>query len=369
MNTRTFIITCCLATLAACGPRGHYQINGTWTGGDGHTVYLLQENDRGDRLPTDSATVTGGAFRLSGRLPVVDRRFISAGTATGDVFLDGTPVTVTVTSKLARDSAHQLQSLAIVAGREQALLDEARRFETGKGFVGLGSMLMMMEAKDDSLKLDSIYRVTEHLKQEFDKSLRAFLDTTGDSHAITYFISDFMAREYPYPDLEYYYDRLTPEVKAGHPGKLLRARLDKLRGVNVGGTAPDFKLPAPDGAELSLASLRGKYVILDFWASWCGPCLAEVPNVKAIYDRHHASGLEILGVSLDDKRDKWLDAIAKHGLNWLHVSSLAGWNCPVAKLYNVTGIPKMFLLDKDGRVLATDLRGEELASRVASLFE
>jgi peroxiredoxin len=230
-------------------------------------------------------------------------------------------------------------------------------------------MLMMMEVKDDPKKLDSVFRINEMLKQEFDKSIRNFLDTTGDSHAVTYFIGNFMAREYPYTDLEYYYDRLTPEVKAGHPGQLLRERLDRLRGVNVGGTAPDFSLPTPDGTDLSLSSLRGKYVIVDFWASWCGPCLAEVPNMKAIYDRHHASGLEILGVSLDDKRDNWLDAIDKHGLDWLHVSSLQGWECHVAKMYNVTGIPKMFLLDKDGRVLATDLRGEELATRVAALFE
>jgi peroxiredoxin len=169
--------------------------------------------------------------------------------------------------------------------------------------------------------------------------------------------------------VEHYYDLLTPQVKESYPGELLKKKIQLLHNINVGGFAFDIELPTPDGTIIKLSSLRGKYVLLDFWASWCRPCLAEAPNVKEIYEKYHEKGFEVYGVSLDEKKDLWEDAILKHGLNWQHVSSLKGWKCPVAAQYNVTGIPKTFLIDPEGRILAVDLRGKELKDKVASLFD
>jgi thioredoxin family protein len=119
---------------------------------------------------------------------------------------------------------------------------------------------------------------------------------------------------------------------------------------------------------LSLYDLRGRVVLLDFWASWCGPCMAEMPNVKEIYKKYHDQGLEILGVSLDSKKEPWVNAIEKNELNWHHVSTLNKFDCPIAQRFRVTGIPRMYIIDKDGKIIAQDLRGEALSKKMDELF-
>ena len=119
---------------------------------------------------------------------------------------------------------------------------------------------------------------------------------------------------------------------------------------------------------VSLKESLGKVTIVDFWASWCGPCRAENPNVVALYNEFHSKGLNIVGVSLDKDAAKWKDAIAKDKLTWTHVSNLKFWDEPIAIQYEVQSIPATFILDASGKVVARDLRGEELRAKIASLL-
>jgi len=138
----------------------------------------------------------------------------------------------------------------------------------------------------------------------------------------------------------------------------------------VGSIAPDIKLLTPDGKELALSSLRGKVVLLDFWASWCGPCRRENPNVVRIYNTYKDKGFTVFSVSFDKSAEPWKAAIAQDGLIWPnHVSDLKGWGSMAAGLYGITSIPRTFLLDKDGKILATNLRGEELEQKVKEILE
>jgi peroxiredoxin len=150
--------------------------------------------------------------------------------------------------------------------------------------------------------------------------------------------------------------------------KALATKLGALRNVTVGNAAPDISLPNPEGKSVSLSSLRGKYVLIDFWASWCGPCRQENPNVVRMYQKYKDKGFEIFGVSLDESRDKWLKAIAMDKLTWPHVSDLKGWSSAAAQLYNVQAIPQTLLLDKEGRIIAKNLRGKALEDKLASLL-
>ena len=139
--------------------------------------------------------------------------------------------------------------------------------------------------------------------------------------------------------------------------------------IQIGAEAAEIAEPTPQGDTIALSSLRGKYVLLDFWASWCKPCRMENPNLVKNYKKYHDKGFEIYQVSLDKDKNAWTAAIEKDGLNWIHVSDLKYWQCKSAQLYKVQGIPASFLLDPEGKIIAKDLRGAALGAKLAELLK
>lgn len=145
--------------------------------------------------------------------------------------------------------------------------------------------------------------------------------------------------------------------------------VSRTQAIKVGAEAPELILPKPNDKDLALSSLRGKVVLIDFWASWCGPCRKELPNVKRAYEKYKSKGFEILGVSLDKDRDAWLEAISKEGLTWPQVSDLKFWQSEACQIYAVQSIPYTVLVDKEGKIIATDLRGAELDKKLAEVLK
>ncbi len=161
---------------------------------------------------------------------------------------------------------------------------------------------------------------------------------------------------------------LDPSIHASMYVGELKKIADKMRAAEVGSMAPDFTLPTPDGGTFTLSSTRGKYVMIDFWAAWCQPCRHENPNVVALYGKYKDKGFDVVGVSLDREKEAWVKAIADDQLVWHQVSELKFWQSEIAQKYGVSAIPCTFLLDKGGKIIAKNLRGEELALKLEELM-
>ena len=184
---------------------------------------------------------------------------------------------------------------------------------------------------------------------------------------IPYFMIAFGALESPGYDL---FKHAVACAKAADPMSKytqdIEGKFVNEASLMIGGVAPDIKLNGPDGKPVSLSSLRGKVVLIDFWASWCGPCRRENPNVVKMYQKYKDQGFEIFGVSLDNDANRWKGAIQTDGLTWFHGSDLMGWKSKPAQMYQVHSIPATFLLDKQGKIIAKGLRGAELEAAVAN---
>jgi peroxiredoxin len=165
------------------------------------------------------------------------------------------------------------------------------------------------------------------------------------------------------------YKALRADLRGTDMGKELNQRIQAAGTTAVGMQAPAFTQNDVNGKPVSLSSFKGKYVLVEFWASWCVPCRAGNPNLVKQYQLYKDKGFEIVSVSLDNVKDKWVEAIKKDGLPWVQVSDLKGWNNEVGRLYGVRAVPQSFLLDKEGKVIGNTLRDETLNSKLAEIFK
>ncbi|WP_158275336.1 TlpA disulfide reductase family protein [Pedobacter sp. HMWF019] len=165
------------------------------------------------------------------------------------------------------------------------------------------------------------------------------------------------------------YNKLGEGVKKTGSAQTVKYYLEEIERKKINIKAANFVQNTADGKPVSLNDFKGKYVFVDFWASWCGPCRGENPNVLRAYNRYKSAGLEVLGVSFDDKKEAWIKAVEEDGMPWTQISALNGFENEAAKIYNIQGIPSSLLINPEGEIIAYDLRGENLEKKLAEIFK
>ncbi len=335
---------------------------------DGKTIFLHHKWEEKDI--TDSAKINKGKFTFN--LKSVDPNMYWF-TLSNDInaqpnyifFADNAPIKV----RLLADS---LPFSSIQAGQSQNDYVDYRLIISN--FITIQQKMQtdfnQAVQNGDMNTQNAIRTEYQNLNQKYIEGLKSFIRTHPKSAVAGYVIySDFNNPNIPLKEVEEalgYIDKSVAETKFI---KLANKRIDLIRGTTVGYTANNFSQTSTDGKKVSLSDFKGKYVLIDFWASWCRPCRMENPNVVAAYNRFKNKGFTVLGVSMDSNRDPWLAAIQQDNLTWTHVSDLKGWGNEVGKLYGVTGIPQNYLIDKEGKIVAKDLRGPALDEKLAEIIK
>jgi peroxiredoxin len=346
-----------------------YTLTGDIEGLDSGWVYLLHRQSADSK--TDSARIKDGQFVISGEASVPE--FCNLGALQDGnkefyfgFFLQNGKLTMTGRKDRLTD--------AEVSVTGSPAEDEFKSFSEGKKKIdSIGNSLQQeynyARTKKDQLQMDSLIPL---LYAQFDKQ-KQFIKNFARQHPASY-VSSFevytnLANDPGPGELDSLYKGFDVAVQGSFFGKMIKDAMDLADKTAIGSAAPDFTLPDTHDKPVSLSSFKGKYTLVDFWASWCGPCRAENPNVVKAYRKYHSKGFAILGVSLDEQKDPWKNAIKKDKLVWTQVSDLKGWESSAAALYGVKAIPMNFLLDKEGKIVGKGLRGEELEKKLGEAMK
>lgn len=238
--------------------------------------------------------------------------------------------------------------------------DKVGEFDDALGV--LGQEYRKVQESGDTAALKVVNDKYEEKYEGKNEFIAKYVKDNSKKVTTPYIITRYMMYDKTGEEMQAMLDALDPSLQTGKYGKVIADRVVDLNKTKIGNKMPDFGLNDKDGKEIRISDFKGQYVLIDFWASWCGPCRAENPNVVAAYNEHKDDNFTILGVSLDQDKDKWLAAIEKDQLTWSHISDLKGWNNAMAEEFGVKSIPFSVLLDPNGIVLKKNLREEELRS-------
>ncbi len=276
-------------------------------------------------------------------------------------------------------------------GRESVLLNTSKINEDGSFEIGLNDdELWLYSLRVDDMKIDFINDVKEieinisHKGVEFPNSkesrfvqqitnllqsgktaeVKEFVLDNAPSYTSFIYVSS-LSRDDNYDFIKSVANKFS-EKEHLYASKWLKT-INSF--VGIGSQAPEIKLQNPEGNTVALSSLKGKYVLIDFWASWCGPCIQEMPNVRNAYAKYKSKGFEVFGVSLDSDKGRWKAAIHRLKLPWTHVSDLKKWSSPVVSQYQISGIPHTVLIDPTGKIIAKNLRGTALEAKLTEVLK
>jgi peroxiredoxin len=341
-----------------------FSIKGSIAGVETGKIYM-EKMVAGKAETIDTAEVVAGKFTFTGKMPVPDFRYLRLNERDyfAQFFLENSNITVSA----YKDS---LQRTKIIGSQSQddfkIYIDEMARMQ--KEVKALHNKYTAAVKVNNTKEADKAKIDYQALLDNSLVFLKNFVKEHPKSVVSAYVCEEQLAAQINEEELEAIVKKFPSKISTSEYVIKLKARIEEQKKIAVGILAPDFTMNDPDGKPIQLSSLRGKIVLLDFWASWCMPCRQENPNVVKLYQQYHQKGFEILGVSLDRAKEKWVKAIQDDQLTWLHVSDLKFWQNEAARLYAITVIPQSVLIGKDGKIIAKGLRGEQLEKKLAELF-
>lgn len=338
-------------------------------------AYLLYEID--GKTTIDSARMINGDYTFHGKVPYPVRASFWANHAAfgyanghlpdmlnfylekGEISIktkDSVKNSVVTGTKMSEDYA---KYQAFIAGSVNALQE-----------MNAESLVVMKEKKNDPQSQNDFRDRYKEVVERYKARLVQYVKENPNSFSSAEALSSVAGAHIDIATIEPMYKGLTTKVRRTKVGKDLAKRIESARTTSIGTLAPNFTENDTSGKPVSLTDFRGKYVLLDFWASWCGPCRAENPNYVKAYHQYKDKNFTLLGVSLDrpDAKEAWVAAIKADSLEWTQVSDLKYWSNDVAKQYDIRSVPQNFLIDPTGKIIAKNLRGEELNKKLAEVF-
>mgnify|MGYP000540213843 CR=1 FL=1 len=346
-------------TLAACNAQSGYKVTGTVEGmPDGKAIIATVNGSTLDTLA--KADVKNGSFEFTGNVSEPTGAYIMVIGQRGAIpfMLENANITI---------SAGQA-GLTVTGSEGQKIYDQFMAINTTTQQEAMKLQQEYQAANGDQAKMQAVQEAYAKLMTDAQAKETELIKANPDSYVSAFVIASGMG-QMEYEQLKERYNLLGEKAKASAQGKAIAAQIAKLESTAIGQIAPNFTITTPEGESISLYDIKGKVKLIDFWASWCGPCRGENPHVVEIYKEYHPKGLEIFGVSLDNNKEAWVKAIADDGLVWKHGSDLKGWQSAPAQLYSVTGIPHTVLLDENNKIIAKNLRGDELKQKIAELLK
>ncbi len=334
------------------------------TNADDMKAFLLERRD-GEMITVDSTLLENGKGSFSGKIELPEfyylsfestgpfsGLFVEPGEITVDIDFDNLSdpvVTGSETHKTFEDFNRSMDTFDEKANQIVKSYNEAAAAKDEE-------KMHQAETDYDALDTERLAATTEFVKQNSGSVVAAYIVTRN-----TY--------RYELDELESLVQGFDPSISSSTYVQFLTDRVNTLKRVAVGQPFVDFEMADTFGELVSLSSVaNGKYLLVDFWAAWCRPCRAENPNVVNAYNKYHDKGFDVLGVSFDKERDKWIAAIQKDGLTWNHVSDLKGWGNAAGKLYGIQSIPQNVLISPEGIIIEKNLRGEALQDKLAEIF-
>lgn len=345
-----------------------YTINGETNHESNLNVFLVKIGNSNLPVMIDSTIVSEGKFSFTDSISIPEMHYIVF-----DKQRENLPVVLepgTINLKIYKDSI-RASKVSGTKSNEDFTTYKSKTKDFYDELTKIQNEIRTANFMKDTVLIRDLTTQFESLRTKLLQYEESFIVENNDSYLSSLILQRMlMNQELEFETIESYFSRFTEIIKKTKSSKEIKNRINEVieskNAISIGSTAPDFEGPGLDGEPISLSDVKSKIILLDFWASWCGPCRIENPDLVKLKNKYSSNEFEIVGISLDRDRDSWINAIKNDNIeNWVHISNLKFWGEPIAKLYKVIQMPTTFLLDENRNVIGKDVKGIDLENLIS----